>query len=84
MDTLTSLDNILKILINPITWLFSLGILILLFLALREAAAWYWKINKMVSLLEEIKNNTVSKEGNEQTALPIDVAKSTTLPNLLK
>lgn len=33
-------------------------ILIIFFLIIREIVTWYWKINKMVSLLEEIRDNT--------------------------
>ena len=28
------------------------------FFVLREVMTWYWKLNKIVSLLEEIKENT--------------------------
>ncbi|RJQ29325.1 hypothetical protein C4571_01705 [Candidatus Parcubacteria bacterium] len=38
--------------------LIALGVAILIFLALREFLCWYWKINKIVGLLEDIKENT--------------------------
>jgi hypothetical protein len=41
-------------------------ILILLFLILREFFCWYWKINKIVDLLEDIKQNT-SKDLHTET-----------------
>jgi hypothetical protein len=37
---------------------YFLILIIFLFLALREVAAWYWKINKIVALLEKIEVNT--------------------------
>ena len=33
-----------------------LGILFLVFLALRELFCWYWKINETISLLKEIRD----------------------------
>jgi hypothetical protein len=38
------------------------SILILLFLLGRFVMLWYWKINKMVSLLEKIESNTNKDE----------------------
>jgi len=40
----------------------TLGIFLLLFFVFREIFTWYWKVNKMVSLLEQIEENT-RKEG---------------------
>jgi hypothetical protein len=40
---------------NIVIWV---CLLILIFLALRELATWYWKINKIVNLLEKIERNT--------------------------
>jgi len=37
---------------------------IVIFFVLREVFMWYWKINKIVALLEEIKENT-KKETNK-------------------
>jgi hypothetical protein len=34
---------------------------ILLFLAIREILTWYWKLNKISSLLEKIEENTRPK-----------------------
>jgi hypothetical protein len=38
--------------------LLAIIIIICLFLLFREVMTWYWKINKIVSLLEKIDNNT--------------------------
>ncbi len=47
---------------DPIGILIFIGIIILLFLLFREILTWYWKINKIVSLLEDIKWNTEREE----------------------
>jgi len=44
--------------INLVQILITLGIIVLVFLLIREILTWYWKINKVVSLLEDIKRNT--------------------------
>jgi hypothetical protein len=35
-----------------------IGVAILIFIIFREVITWYWKINKIVSLLEQIERNT--------------------------
>ena len=35
----------------------------LFFLLIREIVMWYWKINKIVGLLEDIKENTKHLKG---------------------
>lgn len=46
-----------------------LGILglILFFLLIRELITWYWKINKMVRLLEKIERNTNPETNTEKS-----------------
>lgn len=50
--------------------LFFVIFFILIFLLFREFFAWYWKINKMVDLLQQIERNTsnlnTSKVGQNQ------------------
>ena len=43
-----------------------IGVAILIFVIFREVVTWYWKINKMVSLLEQIEENTRVKEVEEK------------------
>jgi hypothetical protein len=46
--------------------LIGIGIVILITFIGREVALWYWKVNKIVSLLEKIEKNTnkdSTKEG---------------------
>jgi hypothetical protein len=38
--------------------IFTVTALILFFLAIRAAALWYWKVNRVVELLEKIEENT--------------------------
>lgn len=45
---------------------------VLVFLVLREVFTWYWKINKIVDLLEKIEKNT--RQGK-------DAAQSSVVPN---
>ena len=53
---------------DPISFLIVLGILVALFLIFRELVAWYWKINKIVDILERIEKNTgLKKEGERVT-----------------
>jgi len=40
----------------------GVALLIVLFLLLREFWCWYWKISKIVDLLEDIKENTSHKK----------------------
>ena len=51
--------NVLDFLQQYIVWFF---VLILIFLLIREIFTWYWKINRIVELLEQIERNT-HKEG---------------------
>jgi hypothetical protein len=39
-------------------YLLYIGIAIIVFVIFREIVTWYWKINKIVSLLEQIEENT--------------------------
>ena len=52
--TLPGLNNIFTLQNVLITFV----ILIVVFLTLREFVTWYWKINKIVHLLEQIEENT--------------------------
>ncbi len=53
---------------DPISFLIVLGILVALFLIFRELVTWYWKINKIVDILERIEKNTGIQEGKHATA----------------
>ena len=56
----------MDILQNKGFWLIVLVVTFGLFLLLREFYCWYWKQNKMVSLLEEINKNLKEiKQGNK-------------------
>jgi len=56
----------MEILQNKGFWLIVLVVTFGLFLLLREFYCWYWKQNKMVSLLEEINKNLKEiKQGNK-------------------
>lgn len=58
---------------NPANVVLSIIILLcvvfLIFLLLREFACWYWKINDIKKLLEDIKNNTQQNCGKSQDNL---------------
>ena len=43
---------------GPFSLIVPLLIILVLFLVIREITTWYWKINKIISLLEEIRDNT--------------------------
>lgn len=43
---------------DTLTWLLAIGLFLFI---VREILTWYWKINKIVSLLEDIKENTKQK-----------------------
>jgi hypothetical protein len=43
------------LLASPIGWLIILGIIILIFLIIREILCWYWKINEGLDSLNDIK-----------------------------
>ena len=45
-----------------VSGLFALGLLILVFLALREVVMWYWKINKTVAILTKIEGHLTKIE----------------------
>ncbi len=57
----------LSILIVPL-------VVIVIFLALREVMAWYWKINKICDLLTRIEENT-KKDTDNVTKQPLDPLK---------
>jgi hypothetical protein len=46
-------------------------VLILVFLVLREAVCWYWKINKSLALLTEIRDLLASKNVANTEKKPI-------------
>jgi uncharacterized membrane protein YciS (DUF1049 family) len=48
-------QSIVYSLISP---LFAIGIVIGVFLLIRGILLWYWKVDEIVELLKEIKNNT--------------------------
>lgn len=47
---------------NLLDILLFTGVGFLLFVFLRELITWYWKINRIVELLEKIEENTSHKE----------------------
>jgi hypothetical protein len=52
---------------TPVSILLAISAFILIALGIREIILWYWKINKIVSLLESIKENTSKiSESNQQ------------------
>ena len=58
-----------------ITALIVLGVLILIFLAIRAILLWYWKIDtivdnqqKQIDLLQEIAKNSKANSGNKITS----------------
>jgi len=63
-------------------------ILIVLFLLAREAMCWYWKINIMVGLLEDIKTMLGGRQTGESTHSPtlktFHVAPLPTSPSVVK
>jgi ABC-type uncharacterized transport system permease subunit len=44
----------------------GLGIILIIFLILRSFTLWYWKINEIVNLLKEIRDNTKKEQKEEQ------------------
>ena len=44
------------------TVLIYIAVALIIFLIFREVVTWYWKINKIVSLLEKIEENTRAPE----------------------
>ena len=49
-------------------FLFGLFIVAVIFLVFRWVGLWYWKINKMVELLEQIRDNTEKEDKPEESA----------------
>lgn len=45
--------------------LIVLAIAVLVFFVLREVFTWYWKINRIVNLLEQIEGNTRPSKAND-------------------
>lgn len=43
---------------DPVYLIATIAVLFLILLIIREFFTWYWKLNKIVSLLEDIKKNT--------------------------
>ena len=41
---------------TPETWIITIVVLIIIFLIVREILCWYWKINKIVRILEDISS----------------------------
>ena|ERR1700674_3876564 len=56
-DPVTSFFNAIG---NPGSWLIGFGILILVFVLIREILCWYWKINEIVDLLKNIRENNAN------------------------
>ena len=46
--------------------LIGLVIILVVFLILRIFALWYWRVNEIVDLLKEIRNNTKKEQKEEQ------------------
>jgi len=53
-------------LFDPTYWLIGIVIFIVIYFALREFRCWYFKTNKIIKLLEEIKQNITSNKNQEQ------------------
>ncbi|NLA75053.1 MAG: hypothetical protein GX846_06255 [Deltaproteobacteria bacterium] len=49
-------------------YLIGLFIVAVIFLVFRWVGLWYWKINKMVELLEQIRDNTEKEDKPEESA----------------
>ena len=66
-------SNSMEFFNNPTNVILSIVILLcvgfLIFLLLREFACWYWKINDIKKLLEDIKKNTQQNCGKSQDNL---------------
>ena len=59
--------------------MFVLGIIVV-FLLIREILTWYWKINRIVALLEKIEKNTRSGGMAKETAPAADASSSDDKP----
>ncbi len=67
MDSIT---NVFATISNPAMWLLGLSIIFLVFLLLREFLCWYWKINRIVELLENINQNLGRKDQKISESVP--------------
>ena len=57
----------------PVSILLAISAFILIVLGIREIVLWYWKINKIVNILENIEDNTSKLvENSQQTKSEID------------
>lgn len=63
---LTGLDKIFT-LQNILTWLV---VTVVVFLVIREILTWYWKINRIVDLLEKIEENTRPFKTPQENSVP--------------
>ncbi|MEY4731298.1 MAG: hypothetical protein RL681_244 [Candidatus Parcubacteria bacterium] len=52
------IDSPFDVLSGPIGFVLGILLLFAIFLAIREIVMWYWKINRIVDLLEDIEYNT--------------------------
>lgn len=64
---------------SPVSIALVIIVILLLFLIIREIVCWYWKINKIVDLLEKIEDNTrpqiqkvVTPAVNQSPSKPLD------------
>lgn len=57
---------------NDSAFLIGLFILLFVFLIARELMCWYWKLNKMVSLLESINEKLDLGDKIEQIQIALD------------
>ena len=53
---------------DPVLLLLGFGLLVVIFLLLREVVCWYWKLNRIVALLEAIQRNTAKPREPKPTA----------------
>jgi len=56
--------------ILTLDFLKTIGITLILFLLFREIVTWYWKLNEIVNLLKEIRENTRKEEIKEGVIPP--------------
>jgi hypothetical protein len=47
---------------GPLGFIEIVAFVVIFFFLVREVLVWYWKINKIVSLLEKIEENTRDKK----------------------
>jgi hypothetical protein len=55
---------------------------VVIFLVLREFFAWYWKINKIVKLLEDINENTAKIARRSEPSITVEEKDKTVNPAL--